>query len=230
MEIVGFEKLSLVDYDGHTACTVFTGGCNFRCPFCHNGDIVLHHSSFERIDESEILSYLIKRKGLLDGVVVSGGEPTLQSDLASFLTKVKAIGYYVKLDSNGSKSEILKELIDRGLVDYIAMDIKADKFGYGKAIGLKGMPAGVLESVELLKSGIIEYELRITLVSELIDEEAIINMSEWLKGVSRIYLQRFYDRDECIVRGLSEVPKNIAEEYAEIFNKHGIPAILRNYD
>lgn len=230
MEIVGFEKLSLVDYDGHTACTVFTGGCNFRCPFCHNGDIVLHHSSFERMDENEILSYLTKRKGLLDGVVVSGGEPTLQGDLPDFLAKIKAIGYDIKVDSNGSKPEILKVLIDCGLIDYVAMDIKADKLGYGKAIGLKGLPEGVIRSVEMLKSGIIDYELRITLVSELIDKSAILNMAEWLKGIKRIYLQRFYDREECIVRGLSEVPKTVAEEYAEIFNKNGITAQLRNYD
>lgn len=230
MEIIGFEKLSLVDYDGHTACTLFTGGCNFRCPFCHNGDLVLSPKSFEEYSEETVFSYLKKRQGLLDGVVITGGEPTMQSDLPEYIQKIKGFGYDVKLDTNGTNPKMLETLVKQGLIDYVAMDIKSSQDGYGKAIGLKGFPTKVAESVEFLKTNVVDYEFRITLVAELITREDIEKMAKWLCGAKMMVLQHFVEREGCITKGLHEVDKAVAVEYAEIFKQNGIPVKLRNYD
>lgn len=230
MEIIGFEKLSLVDYPMHTACTLFTGGCNFRCPFCHNGDLVLRPKSFEKQSVDEIFAYLEKRKGLLDGVVISGGEPTLQKDLADFAEKIKSIGYDIKLDTNGTNPEVIATLVERKLIDYIAVDVKSSKSGYSKAIGLKGFPVTVAQTVDYLKGNPVDYEFRMTLVDELVTAKDIEQTAEWLEGAKVIYLQKFIERDGCIKKGLNEVPFAVASQYAEIFLSHGIDARLRNYD
>lgn len=230
MEIIGFEKLSLVDYPTHTACTLFTGGCNFRCPFCHNGDLVLYPKSFEKQSNDEIFAYLEKRKGLLDGVVISGGEPTLQKDLVEFARKIKSLGYDIKLDTNGTNPQVIRRLVDEKLVDYIAVDIKSSKSGYSKAIGLKGFPFSVAETVDYLKTNVIDYEFRMTLVDELVSLQDIEQTAEWLEGAKKIYLQKFVERDGCIKKGLTEVQKSVALQYAEVFISRRIDARLRNYD
>ena len=228
MKIVGFEKLSLVDFDGYTACTLFTGGCNFRCPFCHNGPLVLGES-LEEYTQEEIFSYLIKRKGVLEGVVVTGGEPTLQKDLDELLKKIKEIGYAVKLDSNGTRPEVLRSLIERKLVDYIAMDVKSSPAGYPLATGVP-FNEKVSESVDLLKEGKVDYEFRTTLVKGLITEEDVKYMAKWLKGAKKFVFQSFVDREGCIEHGLEKIDKETALEYVEIMKKEGVPARLRNYD
>lgn len=230
MKIIGLEKLSLVDYDGHTACTLFTGGCNFRCPFCHNGDLVLNHELFESYSEDYVFSYLKKRQGLLDGVVVTGGEPTLYRDLPDYIRKIKALGYDVKLDTNGTNPEMLLEIIERHLIDYVAVDVKSSKEGYAKATGLKSFPEKVAQTVELLKTNVIDYEFRTTLVDELINEKDIIEIAEWLKSCKVLFLQRFIEREGCIEKGLHEVSKTTALHYLDILEKKGINAKLRNYD
>lgn len=230
MEIIGFEKLSLVDFDTHTACTLFTAGCNFRCPFCHNGDLVIKPTQFQRVTDDEIFGYLKKRKGLIDGVVITGGEPTLQRDLPEYARRIKELGFAVKLDTNGTNPEMLKRLVEENLIDYVAMDVKSSKEGYQKAIGLKGFPAKVAESVEYLKTNAVDYEFRITLVDELITIDDIQQMAEWLQNAKIIVLQRFVEREGCIKKGLSEVPKEKALEYAKIFENANINVKLRNYD
>ena len=230
MKIIGLEKLSLVDYDGHTACTLFTGGCNFRCPFCHNGDLVLTPQNFDTYSDDEIFSYLEKRQGLLDGVVISGGEPTMYADLPDYAKRIKALGYDVKLDTNGTNPEMLKVLVNNGLIDYVAVDIKSSKEGYSKMAGVKTFPEKVALTVEFLEKNKIPYEFRTTLVNELISEKDIISMSEWLKNCEKLFLQKFIERDGCIEKGLHEVPKEIALHYLDIFKERGINASLRNYD
>lgn len=230
MKIIGLEKLSLVDYDGHTACTLFTGGCNFRCPFCHNGDLVLIPEKLGAYSENEIFSYLKKRQGLLDGVVVSGGEPTMHRDLPDYIQRIKDLGYDVKLDTNGTNPEMLSELIERKLIDYVAVDIKSSKEGYAKTAGLHSFPENVSRTVELLKKNKVPYEFRTTLVDELISKEDILSMAKWLNGCSVLYLQKFVEREGCITKGLHEVPKEKALIYLSILKDNGINARLRNYD
>lgn len=177
---------------------MFTGGCNLRCPFCHNGSIVCSPTGGE-FSEEEIFTYLKKRRGILDGLVVSGGEPMLQADLPDFLQKVKELGYLVKLDTNGSFPEKLKEIIDKGLVDYAAMDIKNCKARYGETVGktmFDIMP--ILKSVELLKTGQLPFEFRTTLVRGLHDRESLIALAEWIAPIDRYYMQNFVDSGDLI--------------------------------
>ncbi len=230
MRIIGFEKLSLVDYDGYASATLFCGGCNFRCPFCHNGELVLNAKLYDEYHEEEIFSYLRKRTKLLDAVTISGGEPTLYNDLPELITKIKEIGYKVKLDTNGTNPQMLEYLIDNNLLDYVAMDIKSSKSNYPQAIGLDFFPQSVERSVEILLQGRVEYEFRTTLVSEFITIEDIYRMREWLKGAKRLFLQKFIEREGCIKKGLSEVPISCAIEYKRLFEEVDIPCELRNYE
>ena len=163
MQIFGFNKTTLLDFPEHVACTVFTGGCNFRCPFCQNGDLVLHGGSLPVLDEEEVFGVLRKRKGILTGVCVTGGEPTLQRDLDVFLSRVKELGYLVKLDSNGYRPEVLQSLRERGLVDYFAMDIKSSPENYARTAGVKELDMGLIrESVDFIRSCGLDYEFRTT--------------------------------------------------------------------
>ena len=173
MLIKGLNKTTLLDYPGRVAATIFTGGCNFRCPFCHNGDLVLKPSIQDAYSEEEVLSFLQKRKNVLKGVCITGGEPTLQADLPVFMEKVKKIGYDIKLDTNGYQPQVLAELIGDGLVDYVAMDIKNSKEKYPETAGLNDLQIEKIEeSVELLAGATIPYEFRTTVVDELHDEES----------------------------------------------------------
>ncbi len=202
MNIFGFQKMTLLDFPGKVACTVFTGGCNFRCPFCHNARLVTHIDDPE-ISKEEILSYLNKRKGLLDGVCITGGEPLLQPDLADFISEIKKMGYAVKLDTNGAYPEKLANLLERNLLDYVAMDIKNSKEKYAQTCGVEVDIQKIEQSVQLLKSGKVEYEFRTTLVKELHEEKDVLSMAKWLQGTRYWYLQNFVDSGDLIAKGLS---------------------------
>ena len=199
MVIHGIQKLTLVDYPGHPAAILFTGDCNFRCPFCQNAPLVLSSSSEPLIADEEIFSFLTKRKGMLEGVVVTGGEPTLQRDLIPFLGRLKTLGYLVKMDTNGYRPEVLKSAVESGYVDYVAMDIKTSLDEYPVVAGIKNLDVSRIErSVELLKSGAVDYEFRTTVVEPLHHKENFEKIGELLKGCRRYYLQSFVDSGNII--------------------------------
>lgn len=192
MNIHGFTKTTLLDYPGHMAATVFTGYCNMRCPYCHNSDLVLNPDIFPKEDEEEIHAFLKKRHGILKGVCISGGEPTLQSDLAEFIAKIKEIGYLVKLDTNGTNPHILKGLIDNGLIDYVAMDIKAGRNNYAAATGMQCLDlASIEESVSILSENRIEYEFRTTAVKGIHTSEDFEDIALWLPANCSYFIQNY---------------------------------------
>ncbi len=231
MEILGLEKMSLVDYDGKVAATIFTGSCNFRCPFCHNSALVIDFQKIQAIPESEFLSFLEKRKNLLDGVCITGGEPTLQKDLPIICEKIKNLGYLVKLDTNGTNPQMVKELNENGLVDYFAMDIKNDKENYAPIIGLTSFDTKkVEETVSYFLSGNADYEFRTTLIKEFHTVESIKKIGEWLKGANKYFMQKFKSGENTISQGLSEVDNATAKEYLEIVSPFVKQAKLRGYD
>jgi len=230
MEIFGLEKLSLVDYDGYIASTVFTGSCNFKCGFCHNSPLVIDFKNLPVIPEEEIFAYLKKRAGIIEGVCVSGGEPTLQKDLPFFIEKIKALGYKVKLDTNGTNPEIVKTLNENGLVDYFAMDIKNDREHYASIIGFKEYDTKKVEkSVEYFLSGKADYEFRTTLIKEYHKEENIRLIAEWIKGAKKYFLQKFKASESCITLGLNEVTQAVAEQYVTILKQNIPNTNLRGY-
>ena len=193
MRIYGLQKLSLVDYPGKTAAVLFTGGCNFRCPFCHNFELVMNPG--EPLDEDEVFEYLKKRKGLLDGVVITGGEPLLHADIAETVKEVKALGYPVKIDTNGTFPGRLAELITEGNIDYVAMDIKNCKEKYFITAGTEVDLDAVEKSIMLLKNGGVDFEFRTTVVSQLHEKEDFVRIGQWIKGDEKYYLQRFKDSE-----------------------------------
>lgn len=202
MKISGFQKLTLLDFPQKTACTVFTHGCNFRCPFCHNASLVTYDAG-TRFTEDEVLAHLEKRKGVLDGICISGGEPLLQSSLFEFIQKAKSMGYLVKLDTNGSLYSRLEVLVKSRLVDYVAMDIKNSPQKYAASCGLESMDfENIKKSKELLIHSGIEYEFRTTVVKQLHTEEDFEQIGEFIKGAKRYYLQKFTDSGDIISKGL----------------------------
>lgn len=208
MNVSGFQKLTLLDYPNHVACTVFTGGCNLRCPFCHNALLVTKLDKNAFIDEEEIFSLLKKRKGVLDGVAITGGEPLLQKDIKRFIQRVKELGFLVKLDTNGTFPDELQRLIDEKLVDYVAMDIKNCKEKYAITSGLERMDiTSVEKSVEILLKGAVDYEFRTTVVKQFHTEEDIEKISKWIKGAKNYFLQDFVDSGNLISGGFSSVGK-----------------------
>ncbi len=208
MRIDGLQKMTLLDFPGKVACTVFTGGCNFRCPFCHNALLVTKLPEKPDYTEDEILSFLEKRVGLLDGVAITGGEPLLNPDIADFIRKIRSMGYAVKLDTNGSFPERLKAIVSEGLVDYVAMDIKNRKEKYAETIGLKNHDLSKIEeSVEFLKSGAVDYEFRTTVVKQFHTVEDIRAAAEWISGAKRYFLQNFVDSGELICEEVCGVDK-----------------------
>ena len=194
MIIHGFQKLTLLDFPTKTACTVFLSGCNFRCPFCPNASLVLPEQMVQDTNEEEVLSFLKKRVGVLDGVAVTGGEPLLHKDIGGFLSKVKALGYEIKLDTNGSFPELLMELVKDGLVDRVAMDVKNSPELYAHTVGLEKLDMAPIErSKEFLLSGTVDYEFRTTVVKGLHTRESLRGAAEWIKGAKEYYLQQFKD-------------------------------------
>lgn len=200
MLISGLQKMTLLDYPGLVACTVFTGGCNFRCPFCHNASLVLPEELQAADGGVEaVLSFLKKRQGLLDGVAVTGGEPLLHADMADFLREVKTLGYRVKLDTNGSFPDRLQSLVEEGLVDRVAMDIKNAPALYAKTAGLETMDmAAVARSKDYLLSGAVEYEFRTTVVRGLHTRESLVEAARWIAGAQAYFLQQFKDSGALI--------------------------------
>ncbi|RMH81331.1 MAG: anaerobic ribonucleoside-triphosphate reductase activating protein [Acidobacteria bacterium] len=191
LKVGGLQSLSLIDYPGKPACVIFTQGCNFRCGYCYNVELVLPEKFGELIPVHEILRFLERRVGLIEGVVITGGEPTIQVGLDSFISEVKKMGYLVKLDTNGSMSKVLKRLIDEGAVDYVAMDIKAPLVKYDEVVGVKVDKPSLLESIRLIMTSGVEYEFRTTVVKEQLSKEDILQIVELIKGAKKYYLQKF---------------------------------------
>ena len=205
MLIKGLQKLTLLDFPDKMACTVFTFGCNFRCPFCHNASLVLSDRATEdTMPEEEFFGFLSRRSGILEGVCVTGGEPTLQPDLPQFLARIKEMGYAVKLDTNGYRPAILKSLVENGLVDYVAMDVKNSLPRYGETVGIRNFDASPIEeSMDYLMEGHIPFEFRTTLVRGLHTLESIREMGARLAGQERFFLQHFEDSGDLIGQGMS---------------------------
>ena len=216
MIIHGLNKTTLLDYPGHLAATVFFGGCNFRCPFCHNASLVLNPKAQPTIPEEEFFSFLSKRKNILEGVCITGGEPTLMPDLEDFIRKIKDYGLLVKLDTNGYRPEVLKDLVNKGIIDYVAMDIKSSPDNYNEACGALVDINRIKESVEFLKSGAVPYEFRTTIVKELHSKETIINIGQWLSGSENYFLQCYKDSGDIILEGLSAHDSGTLKEYRDI--------------
>ncbi|HUV81034.1 MAG TPA: anaerobic ribonucleoside-triphosphate reductase activating protein [Patescibacteria group bacterium] len=213
MQIGGLQKITLIDYPGKVATTVFLTGCNFRCPFCYSSELVLPEKIKRQpiISSRDFFKFLEKRKGLLEGVVICGGEPTLNEDLPQFCRKIKKLGYSVKIDTNGSNPEMLKKLIESGLADYIAMDIKAPKEEYDESAGVKVDVEKIQKSIDILKEGKVDYEFRSTIVPGLHTKEDVISMAEWLKGAKKYLLQDF--RPEKTLNPEFEKIKSLPKEF-----------------
>lgn len=220
----------MVDYDGKIACTAFTGGCNFRCPFCHNAPLVIGDVKAQRINEDEIFDYLSKRKGLVDAVCVTGGEPTLHADLPEFFKRARQMGYATKLDTNGTNPDMLQTLIRERLLDYVAMDIKNSKEKYALTVGTQNIDMESIErSVEMLKLSGVDHEFRTTLIAEFHSEDDMRKIAEWVQGANRYYMQKYKDNDGCISHGYTPIEKEEAEKFIKIFeNKVGFTG-LRGY-
>ena len=203
MYICGLQKLAMVDYPGKLAATVFTGGCNLRCPFCHNALLVTRLNETPEIPQNEVLDFLTSRKKLLDGVVLTGGEPLLHPDAANFLRTVRDMGFSIKLDTNGCYPDRLAALLEEGLVDYVAMDIKNCREKYAETVGIPGFDiTPVEESVRILRTSSVEYEFRTTLVRELHQPQDMVAIGRWLEGSPNYYLQNFEDSGNLIKSGL----------------------------
>ena len=231
MVIHGLQKLTLLDYPGHTACTVFTAHCPWRCPFCHNASLVLDPESQPVISEEEFFSFLSHRKGLLDGVAVTGGEPTLQRDLPEFLRRVRTLGFAVKLDTNGTHPAALRAVLEAGLVDYMAMDIKNSPERYAQTVGRADWNMEpIFKSVGLLKAwseqGKIDLEFRTTVVAELHDEASFQVIGPWLSGAPRYFLQQYISRPQVPCQELTPPTEEKMEKYRKILLPY-LPTELR---
>ncbi|MDO4815563.1 MAG: anaerobic ribonucleoside-triphosphate reductase activating protein [Bacillota bacterium] len=230
MQISGIQKLTLLDYPGTVACTMFTSGCNFRCPFCHNALLVLPdriEDSF--LTEDEVMGFLKKRFGVLDGVAVTGGEPLIHADMPQLLEKIKAIGYKIKLDTNGSNPKLLREIVEAGLVDRVAMDIKNSPAAYGETIGISDFDiTKVEESKNLLLQGKVEYEFRTTVVKGIHTRESLVEAAKWIQGANEYYLQQFKDSGDLILpEGLGAYDKEEMTELCDAVRRYVPSAQIR---
>jgi len=222
MNIQGFQKLTLLDYPGRTACTVFTGGCNLRCPFCHNADLVRTPIAQPNLTQ-EVLTYLARRRGILDGVCITGGEPLLQPDLTDFIRQIKELGYAVKLDTNGSLPDRLAALLGTGLVDCVAMDVKSSPAGYAAAAGTDGDAAVYDRSIRILRESGVAHEFRTTAVKGIHTPADFTAIGEWLAGVPAYYIQRFVDSGRLLGVGYSAFSIDEMEHLLTVVREH-IPA------
>lgn len=229
MNICGYQKTTLLDYPGHVAATIFTGGCNFRCPFCHNSDLVLNPDTF--ISEEEIFNFLKKRKNILSGICITGGEPTLQSDLAQFMEKVRSLGYKMKLDTNGYKPEIISDLLNKNLLDYIAMDIKAGYTNYSKVCSLNNFDIEIIKkSISIIEHSNINYEFRTTVVKELHSEQDFHEICEMISPKSPYFIQSFKDSGNILTPGLSSCDTETLNIYLSIVKEKKCNAFLRGIE
>ncbi|MBQ8354046.1 MAG: anaerobic ribonucleoside-triphosphate reductase activating protein [Oscillospiraceae bacterium] len=221
MKIVGIQKLTLLDYPGKVACTVFLNGCNFRCPYCHNAELL--GDGDEVMTVAGLLAFLRKRQGILEGVCITGGEPTLHPELPALLRAVRELGYAVKLDTNGYRPEILEAVLSQGLVDYVAMDLKNGPEGYAETVGLAQVElAKICQSIRLLMDSSVDFELRTTVVKPLHSGETVTSMAKWLlettngKPIPRLFVQPFVDRDTVPVGGFSAPTGAELEQFCRI--------------
>ncbi|BCK01835.1 anaerobic ribonucleoside-triphosphate reductase activating protein [Anaerocolumna chitinilytica] len=231
MRIHGFQKTTLLDYPGHLAATIFFGGCNFLCPFCHNASLVLYPDSLPAIPKEEVLATLRKRKEILEGVCITGGEPTLEPGLADFIKEIKDMGYLIKLDTNGSNPILLKQLISEGLLDYVAMDIKNSPEKYSDTIGKKNFSLkNISESIQLLLNGNIDYEFRTTITKEFHIPSDFIAIGEWLKGARAYYLQSYKESEDVISPGFHSYTKDELDEIRRLLLPYVSKVEVRGVD
>jgi len=224
MKIHGLQKMTLLDFPGKVACTVFFGGCDMRCPFCHNAEL-LDGTAPAVMSDGELLAFLEKRKGLLDGVAFTGGEPLLQKDLPELAARIRDMGYPVKLDTNGTHPERLDRMIRGGLVQYVAMDIKNSPEKYAETAGVPGLDlAPIRESVSLLLEGRTEYEFRTTAVAELHDDKSFEAIGPWIRGARHYYLQQFTDRETVPFEGLHPPAEEQMQKWADIVRPY-VPGV-----
>ena len=230
MKIHGLQKMTLLDFPGKVACTVFLGGCDFRCPYCHNFELV-DGSAPAIMEEGELFAFLEKRKGLLDGVAITGGEPTLRSDLPELMRRIKDMGYAVKLDTNGGHPDRLAAILGAGLADYVSMDIKNSPEKYARTVGLDAVDlAPIRESVRLLTAGEADYEFRTTVVDELHDAADFEAIGRWIAGAKRYFLQAFADRDSVPFAGLHAPSDEKMRRYADIARRYVPQTQLRGVE
>lgn len=216
MKIAGIQKLSLLDYPDKTCATLFTPGCNFRCPFCHNATLVLGGANAGELAEDEVLSFLKKRQGLLDGVCITGGEPLLQHGIEDFIRKVKDLGFEVKLDTNGYLPEKLSSLLESGMIDFVAMDIKNSLPRYAETAGVPGLDTALIEkSIDIIRGSGVPYEFRTTVVRELHTKDDILDIAKLLSGANRYALQLFKDSGDLIKSGLSGYSEEEISTFAD---------------
>ncbi len=222
MHIAGFQKITLLDFPGKVACTVFTAGCNLRCPFCHNASLVTHIDAQASFSQEEILAYLDKRRGMLDGVCITGGEPLLQKDIAAFIRRIKALGLLVKLDTNGTLPEELRAMIDEGLLDYVAVDIKHTPERYAEVVGIENFDVTPIQkTVALLAEGRVPYEFRTTVVREFHDVKDIEQMTRLLDGAPRYFLQTFTDSGDLIgCSSMTAQPREVMQQMMSVAKTH----------
>ena len=200
MRLGGLQKMTLLDFPGHVACTVFTVGCNFRCPFCHNSSLVVSPEVPE-LSQDDFFAFLQKRRGLLDGVAITGGEPLLHPDMPTFLRRIRDLGYAVKLDTNGAFPDRLEAILAEGLADYVAMDIKNSREKYERTAGVTGILPKVERSADLLRAGKTPFEFRTTLVDELHEPEDFAAIGRWIAGAERYFIQGFVDSGDILAGG-----------------------------
>lgn len=231
MSIHGLNKLTLLDYPGKVAATIFLGSCNFRCPFCHNRDLVLNPMGQPVIETDEVLKFLRKRQGILDGVCITGGEPSLYSGLEDLIRQIRDLGFSIKLDTNGFRPAVLKDLVSKNLLDMVAMDIKSSPEGYSRATGIDCLDlAPIRESVRFLMGGHVPYEFRTTVVKELHDRKTFEDISQWIGGCDAYYLQAYKDSDTVIHRGFHANTKEELDKYRQLLLKT-IPVVgIRGID
>lgn len=228
MDFVGIDKFSLLDYDENVSVVIFAPTCNYRCPFCHNGDSVLG-SNFS-IPFEDILSFLKSRVGLIDAVVVSGGEPTLMDDFEEKIEKIKELGFKIKLDTNGTNPNVLSKLLGKNLINYIAMDIKNSENRYAETVGVTNpLMDKIKQSISLIMNSGIDYEFRTTLVAEYHTKESIEEMGQLIKGAKKLFLQKFVDREGVIKKGLHPVEEVWASSYKDILSNYVSKVELRGY-
>ena len=222
MRISGFQKLTLLDFPGKVACIIFTQGCNFKCPYCQNSGLIGHENE-NLIEEEEVISYLKKRQGILDGIVISGGEPTIQKDLDLFMKRIKELGYLIKLDTNGSNPNLIKKLLDEELVDYIAMDIKNVIEDYKDVTGVKVAEDNIKKSIKLLKMSKIDHEFRTTIIKNIHDIDKINKICSYVKD-EKMFLQNFEQSENVLDKSLEsftnkeliDIQKKIKERYPNV--------------
>ncbi len=228
MIVNGLQKLTLLDFPGKVACTIFFAGCNFRCPFCHNATLVLSPGESEEIAGEEVLAFLRKRQGILDGVCITGGEPLMQAGLPSFIEEIRALGYAVKLDTNGYFPARLRALAEAGLLDYIAMDVKNCPEKYPQTVGISPLDLSpIFESVEYIRSCGVPYEFRTTVVNGLHTAQDLETLSGWIEGAERYFLQSFVDSGDVIMPGLGACTPAEMREFLAVVRKKVPNAELR---